>query len=137
MTDEIKTIKVIIKEPGKQAEVREIEDKYENLSSIVDGMIEFVDIPIDGVSIISNEEYRINQLPFNVIIPEYKNYIGGTFLVVGEDGPETVSVPEDKLDAVVKYLNDNSLDPDDEDAAYDKFDELGIEVDPFIEIWGW
>ena len=137
MSSEVETIKVVVKEPGKPAEVREIRNSYESLRDIVDGMIEFVDIPIDGVSIISNEEYRINQLPFNVIIPEYKNYIGGTFLVVGEDGPETVSIPEDKLDAVVKYINDNSLDPDDEDAAYDKFDELGIEVDPFIEIWGW
>ena len=137
MADEIKTIKVIIKEPGKQAEVREIEDKYENLSSIVDGLIEFTDIPFDGVEIICNEEYRVNQLPFNVILPELKNYIGGTFLVVGSQNYDTVSVPEDKINEIVKYLNDNSLDPNNEDAAYDKFDELGIEVDPFIESWGW
>ena len=133
---ENKIIKVIVKEPGKQAEVREIEDKYENLSSIVDGLIEFTDIPFDGVEIICNEEYRVNQLPFNVILPEVKNYIGGTFLVVGSQDYDTVSVPEDKINEVVEYLNKNSLDPD-ADETYDKLVDAGIMVDPFIEIWGW
>lgn len=59
-------MKVLVKEPGKPAEVREIENTLEACQKIVGGWIEVVRIFAD-VAIVVNEDGKINGMKPNFI----------------------------------------------------------------------
>ena len=59
-------MKVLVKEPGKPAEVREIENTLEACQKIVGGQIEAVRIAIN-VAIVVNKEGKINGMKPNFI----------------------------------------------------------------------
>lgn len=86
-----KFIRVLIKEPGKTAEMRTIENTLESLQKIVGGYIETVTMFADLV-VICNEEGRINAMPFNC------QFLGslffGTIILAGVDGEEFDDSPK-------------------------------------------
>ncbi len=85
-----KFIRVLIKEPGKAAEMRTIENTLESLQKIVGGYIETVTMFADLV-VICNEEGRIYGLPFNC---EFCNVdFCGPIVFVGVDGEEFDDFP--------------------------------------------
>ena len=57
-------IKVLVKEPGKEFEEKEVENKLEDFQELVGGYIETVTIATDLV-LICNEEGRLKNLPYN------------------------------------------------------------------------
>ena len=94
-------MKVLVKEPGKPAEVREIENTLEACQKIVGGWIEVVRITED-VAIVVNEEGKINGMKPNFICcgdlicgPAF--FCGVT---LGDDGEEFRGLDDDEIHAV-------------------------------------
>lgn len=61
-------IRVLVKEPGKPAEVREIENTLEAFRAIVGGHIEAVRIS-DDIACYINEEGKLQDLAPNLLVP--------------------------------------------------------------------
>ena len=80
-------MQVIVVEPGKEAEIREIGSSLESLQEAVGGWIEAVYPYKDPVAIVCNEEGKLDGLPLNRALRDEDGYIydviAGTFLVVG------------------------------------------------------
>lgn len=90
-------IKVIAKEVGKPAEIREIENTYKAIREFIGDDIEFSRHPkFEGMCIISDEEYLLKDLPATMLIPENNNVIAGNCLIVADDDGETVSLTDEQ-----------------------------------------
>ena len=80
-------MQVIVVEPDKEAEIREIGSSLESLQEAVGGWIEAVYPYKDPVAIVCNEEGKLDGLPLNRALRDEDGYIydviAGTFLVVG------------------------------------------------------
>ena len=94
-------MRAIKKEPGRRAQVVEIENDLRTLQEAVGGYIETVTLPY-GLCIICNEEGRLMGLPFNTIFAGIP--LVGTFLVVGTAGEEFCDVPEKYVPKVLQLL---------------------------------
>ena len=88
-----KFIRVLIKEPGKAAEMRTIENTLESLQKIVGGYIETVTMFADLV-IICNEEGRIKRMPLNCEICGV-DFVG-PIILAGVDGEDFGDSPKDE-----------------------------------------
>lgn len=94
-------MKVLVKEPGKPAEVREIENTLEACQKIVDGWIEVVRIATN-VAIVVNEEGKINGMKPNFIF-RGDLICGPAFfcgITSGDDGEEFRGLDDDEIHAV-------------------------------------
>lgn len=106
--EEIKKIKVLIKEPDKEPYVKEIEDTLEAKQEIVGGLIELVRIPcLKNVDLYVNEEFLIEQLPGNFWVGEYENCMCGNCLFIGYDDKEDeyVDLTDKQINKIKKYVD--------------------------------
>lgn len=95
-------IRVIAKEAGKRAEIKEIENSYEAISKFIGGSIEFSPYPtLKNVNIICDGEYLLKGLPATVAIPEHDNVIAGNCLIVGDDEGETISLMDGQIQQIL------------------------------------
>lgn len=83
-------IKVIVKEPGKPFEVRDVKNTLGQLQELVGGYIETVTLFTNAV-IICNEEGRLKGLPEQWVLG---TQWAGPVVLVGVDGDEFTDVPE-------------------------------------------
>ena len=83
-------IRVLVIEPGKNQEEREIDNTLEALQEIVGGHIECVTMATDLV-VICNEEGRLMDLPFNCEICNV--LFVGTILMAGVKRDEFADLP--------------------------------------------
>ena len=93
-------IRVLVVEPGKDPEVRVIENSLEGIQEIVKGYIECVtlrDKAREDLVLICNEEGKIRNLPMNAMIPEIDDMIFGTFLIAGTDRDEFASLTDEQI----------------------------------------
>ena len=93
-------IRVLVVEPGKDPEVRVVENSLEGIQQIVQGYIECVtlrDKAGEELVLICNEEGKIRNLQMNVIIPEIDDMIFGTFLIAGTDRDELASLTDEQI----------------------------------------
>ena len=94
-------MKVLVKEPGKPAEVREIENTLEACQKIVDGRIEVVRTFFD-VAIVVNEDSKINGMKPNLIF--CGDLICGPAFFCGitldDDGEDFRGLDDDEIHAV-------------------------------------
>ena len=93
-------IRVLVVEPGKDPEVRTIENSLEGIQEIVQGYIECVtlrDKAGEDLVLICNEEGKIRNLPMNAMIPEIDDMIFGTFLIAGTDRDEFASLTDEQI----------------------------------------
>ncbi|OQC17223.1 MAG: hypothetical protein BWX72_00442 [Firmicutes bacterium ADurb.Bin080] len=103
-------VKAIVKEPGKEAEIKEVIIKLESLQKIVKGMIEIIPFPdIEGLDIILNEEGKLINLDPNILIPEYNDLAVGPIIVLGfdEDKGDHRSLSEEEIKKVKEYIKKN------------------------------
>lgn len=84
-------IRVIYKEPGKPAEVREIPNTLEALQEAVGGYIETLTFATDCAAIV-NEEGKLRGLPANFCF--LGEVLVGNVLFVGVDGEDFCSLKE-------------------------------------------
>ena len=94
-------MRVLVKEPGKPAEVREIENTLEATQEIVEGFIEIVRLTEDVVLVV-NEEGKINGMKPNFICCGDLIY-GPAFFCgeyLGEDGGEFRGLTDQEVEAM-------------------------------------
>lgn len=86
-------IKVLVVEPGKTPEVREIDGSLESFQKIVGGYIER--LPLPGVDVYVNEDGRSMKLPFNRNVQGFA--VLGSMVIAGHNGGESVSLSDDEI----------------------------------------
>ena len=99
-------IRVIIKEPGKPAEQREIENNLETLQELVGGYIEDVNIG-SNILVIVNEEGKLKHLDFNFVLGF--DIICGTAVFIASEGEEFSSLTQKQTDFILTCLKVNSV----------------------------
>lgn len=99
-------IKVIIKEPYKDAVIKEVIDDLKTIQSIIDGYLEVVPFPtVKGVDLIVNEEGKLDKLDGNFFIPHYKDCIVGTCIIAGyNDDGVFISLTDEQIEKVKAYI---------------------------------
>lgn len=99
-------IRVLVIEPGKNPEEREIDNDLKTMQELVGGFIEAVPMKFryadteetDRVDLICNEEGKIFDMPRNRYIPElYYDVVCGTFFLAGVGGEDFTSLTEDQI----------------------------------------
>lgn len=82
-----KKILAVVVEPGKDAEIKEIDSDLKSLQSIVGGYIEAIYPFRDDVALVCNDEGKINGLPYNRFLLDNNgrayDIIAGAFIIVG------------------------------------------------------
>lgn len=78
-------MKAILKNPGEQPQIIDIDNTLEALQAAVGGYIETITVATDAC-IVCNEEGRLLNLPFNCQLCG-KNFVG-PILIVGVNGDE-------------------------------------------------
>ena len=95
-------ITVLCINPGKEPEVKQIDNNLESLQSEVGGLIECLYPWADSAGIICNEEGKINGLPLNRALRrddgEIYDVIAGTMLIVGLTEDNFGSLTSEQID---------------------------------------
>lgn len=104
-------LKVLVVEPMKPCEVREIPDTLEAMQRTVGGHIESVSF--EGEAIVCNENGKILDLPYNRPLLDESGLIPldilhGTFFVTGVSGESFVSLTDAQIQRY-KELYDNMM----------------------------
>ena len=107
-----KQLRVIIKEPYKEAKVGEIVDDLKDLQNIVGGYIEVLPFPtIKGVDIIANEDGKIRKLAGNIFLPQYEDCIVGTCIIAGYNNEgDFKSLTNKQLKQVSEYIKNFQIE---------------------------
>lgn len=94
-------IRVLVAEPGKPCEAREVEDELKALQAIVGGPIESVTSFADDAAVVCNEEGKLRGLPFNRPLLDSSgqpyDILCGTFFITGIWGENFVSLTEEQI----------------------------------------
>lgn len=103
-------IRVLVKEPGKDAEVREVNDDLESLQQIVAGYIEGFNLPDCDAQGYCNEEGLLLNLKPNIYRPAYKDAIVGPIVFVNyNDEGDACSLTDEQIHRLRKYLKQNEV----------------------------
>ena len=94
-------MKVIYKEPGKEAEIRNIDNDLETLQNLVGGYIEHLTF-IKGVGMIMNEEGKLHDMEPNFIYGW--DMVVGPVIFVGESGEDFRDISDDEAMRVLEFL---------------------------------
>ena len=101
-------MKVVIVEPNKKPEVREIGSGLEAMQAVVGGLIEAVYPFEDPVALVCNEEGKINGLPLNRCLRDADgkiiDVIAGPFFLCGapSDSESFTSLTDEQIEAYMK-----------------------------------
>ena len=106
--EDIKKLKIVFKEVGKDPVVMEIDDTLEAKQKLVGGLIEVVPYK-DDLLLICNEEGKITNLKPNLQF-DY-DYIAGNCFIVGDDFENSgfKSVEENQIEGIKKDLEDRTI----------------------------
>ena len=97
-------MRVIYKEPGKDAEVRNIDNTLKALQNLVDGYIEHLDLAPGRLGLIVNEEGKLNDMKKNFFLMSYNDTIFGPAIFVGEAGENFTDISDEDAMLVMEYL---------------------------------
>lgn len=108
-TEEVKKLKVVFKEVGKNPIEMEIEDTLEAKQKLVGGLIEVVQYK-DDLLLICNEEGKISNLKPNLVF-DY-DYIVGDCFIIGDDYENAgfKSLTDDEVKSVIKDLKNRAIE---------------------------
>ena len=117
-------IKVLIKEPYKKAEIKEVDNELKTWQELVGGTIQVVAMPkTNEVDIICNDEGKLEALDGNFFLPEYEDCIVGTAVMVSyNDEGEFISLTDKQLKKASGYIEQYELKQGED--LYENFDEL-------------
>jgi len=111
--EEIKTISVVIKNPGEKAEIKNISLGLKELQTIVHGYIESVPFPgKNNLDFVLNDEGKILDMEANIFVPEYEDIFVGPLIVLGVDEKKAswTNVPKEEMNNVLKFLEERSCE---------------------------
>jgi hypothetical protein len=100
-------IKVVVKEPNKAPEVRELEESLDTYQEIVGGYIEVVSITPE-ILLVCNEEGKFQELPVNFTIGrnhQILDVIVGTAFFVGSGVEDFESLTEEQIQYVMSLFS--------------------------------
>ena len=103
-----KMLKIVVVKVGEYAKITEIPSGLESLQSVVGGLIEASHFFNDEIALISNEEGKINGMPYNRVVKSTTgtilDVIAGDFFIIGSpSGSTEFASLSDEL--AVKYRN--------------------------------
>ena len=108
MAKENEKIRVIIKKPGQEPEVTEIGTELADYKAAVGGgFIEAIPFPgTEEIDIVVDEEGKLKDQPYNVIVPEYGDVLVGQILILGVDLDTCLwrSLTDDEIATVQAYI---------------------------------
>lgn len=99
-------MKVIIKEPNKNAYVKQIEGTLEEYKKIVGGYIEVVPFGLEHL-IILDEEGKFKGYEPNIYWQD--DIIVGTLILVRDDQPDFASITDEEEVQIIQLLNRASV----------------------------
>lgn len=104
--------KVVVKEVGKEPEIREVEDLgLETFQGLVEGYIEnvFVD---QSLALVVNEEGHVRSLPFNIRHPGDRSYpiAGNVVLTAYRPDGDNRSLTDEECELGVLMLSELALE---------------------------
>lgn len=110
-----KTIKVLVVEPMKPCEVREISDDLKSLQDIVGGKIEMVTPFTEPAAIICNAEGKNLDMPPNRLLCDCHgvpyDILCGTFLIAGVDSEHFISLTDSQIHCCKELLDQLMIFP--------------------------
>jgi len=119
-----KQIRVLIIEPGKVPYEKRIDNDYRAMQKVVDGCIEYVDLPESDCHLYCNDEGKLDGLPGNRRL-DHGDIICGTFLICAHnDEGEDISLNDEQL----HHYTERFREPEhytDEEAHHVEY-EIGI-----------
>lgn len=99
-------ITVVIKEPGKKAYSKEIEDDLEVYQNILGGYLETAGFDKNQI-LLCDEEGKLKGYEPNLLVPG--DVIVGTVIVVGTEREEFRSLTPEEKNKAIKRLNNYSI----------------------------
>ena len=94
-------IRVLVAEPGKPCQAREVEDELQTLQALVGGNIEAVTSIEKGIAIVCNREGKLLGLPSNrpLLDPsgQSDDILHGTFFITGVQGESFASLTDEQI----------------------------------------
>ena len=108
-------ITVLVKNPGKPARVREIDEKLSTLQELVGGYIEALPTDYDvllshipGICAFCNEEGKLNGMPANFTIGNIFNgcydVVCGPVVFAGRSDEDIVSLTDDQIARIKNFF---------------------------------
>ena len=106
-------MRVIVVEPKKKPEVREIGDSLESMQKIVGGSIEAIYPSEEPVALICNEEGKLLNLPLNRALRDEEGNIYGILssnknIYVNNELIKKAGIVINSTD-IIKFLEDNNI----------------------------
>ena len=105
-------IKVLVVEPMKPCEVREIDGSLETMQAIVGGYIQAVYPYRDEIALVCNEEAKLMGLPYNRPLTNDRgvpyDIVCGTFFLAGQGGEDFISLTDEQIGRY-KDIYDNMM----------------------------
>ncbi len=103
-------IRVVVKEPYKDPEIKTIKNDYKRMSEFLGGMMDITEFPLDEtIDVMVNDESLLNGMEPNVIVPEIEGVWAGPIIFAGYE-PETgesISLNDRQIEKVLEYIKEN------------------------------
>lgn len=99
---------IVVKEPNKAAEIREITNDLETKQKIVGGLIDYVPL-INGMDLIFNEEFLFDESLERNIMINGQIYMGTVFMTKANEKGEFVSLLDGEIRVAKMILNRSSF----------------------------
>ena len=110
-----KTITVLVIEPMKHPEVRQIDNTLEGMQAIVGGLIQPIYPYEDPVSLVCNDEGKLLGLPPNRLLKDKNgepyDMLCGTFFIAGLGAEDFVSLNKEQINKYTKLFEYEMLIP--------------------------
>lgn len=109
---EERKIRVVIKEVDKPCEVKEIPYGYKSFQQYVQGLYEIVEMPNHkNIDIACNEEYLLNGMKANLVLPEQNNVLGGPLIFMGYEPKEgdCISLTDKQIEEVKEFVRTHEV----------------------------
>lgn len=97
-------MRVIVKDPGREARAIEIDGSLRSLQNLVGGNIEHIGLT-DKLGILCDENGKMYGRELNFRVSAINDWIVGTAVFVGEDGEEFTSINEEDEKQVLAFLD--------------------------------
>ena len=101
----MKKIKIVVCEPGKSPEIREIDSDLKSMQDIVGGYIECVALK-NNIDVWINEEGLLMDLPFNRFVNR-QPLVGTIFAASHNSSGDTISLTDTQISQVFAIFGSN------------------------------
>jgi len=98
-------IKIIIKKPHENQELKVVTNEFKDFQKIVGGYIEIVEITKD-ILMVCNEEGKLNNLRPNLLIPN-DTVVGTVFFCSEDENTNFASLTESQIKFVTEFIEKN------------------------------